>query len=307
MKHTTIFRQAWDIARDKSRKKLLWFGFIPAFFTTIVTSLAYSVRGYQTWIEAFQGGSIVDVFFEFIRGFWTVITSNPAFGTLLILGIILFTLGYVFIPIIFQGGLMKLLGEVIDDKPNLRYRMGVIYGSRYFFKLFEFKALFAPFRLTYIFVVYWAIRTFEPELLGLMLPPLIIWFIVAAAVNILFIFCEYFIVLQDTGVIDSVKKSVRMVFLNLEQVLYVIALMFLIAFRVVFNIVVTFGIPLMIIFLAGFFASSIISSIALILAILAGIAALIGVAYINGIIVVFITAAWTLIFNNYLVEMEDKA
>ncbi len=306
MQHNDAFKRAWELANSKKHRKLLWYGFIPAVFTTTLTSVVYSFRGYQYWVELVQGDSIQGFIFGFISSLSSFIFTHPALGTLLILLGVVYGLGYWLIPVYLQGGLMKLLDLIVEGKEP-RFRMGFVYGGQYFFKLFELKALFSPFRLTWIFLLYWFTRTFQPELMGFIFPIIAVWFVIAVIMNFLFIFCEYFIVLENKGVFASVPASIQMVFLHLEQVLYLVLLMFLIGLRVIFNIIITFGLPLLMVFIMGLFAGSVVDWLAMPLIIGGGIVSLLILAYINGIFTVFLTAAWVLMFKQYTLEDQKSA
>lgn len=300
-----LFKKAWELATLRKYRRLLWYGFIPSLFTTVLTVGAYSFRGYQYWAEGFQKQDVPGFIFWALNEFLRFSLSSPAIGIMMFLGISILVITYMTLPVIFQGGLMKLIADIQDGK-EVQYRTGVIYGARHFFKLFEFKAIFSPFRLTWISLTYWVVSTFLPQNVALFFGPLALWFIVAVIVNILFIFCEYYIVLHEEKIIPSIRKSSRMVFMNIEQVMHILILMFFIGLRVILNLVLTFAIPLGILFIGGYFAQSILEAYVVPLAIGVGGALLIFLAYINGIIAVFTTAAWTILFRNYTEGLEIK-
>lgn len=304
MSHVEIFKKAWELATLKQYKKLLWYGFVPAFFTTILSTISYSFRGYQYWLELVRGGDIRMTLLAFAEGTWSFLMSNPAIFAALIVIAILFTVSYMLMPVFCHGGLVKLILDILQDK-EVKYRIGFVYGSKYFFPLFEYKALFQPFRTTWPIITYWAIHTFSPQLAPIMIYPIGVWLIISIVANLLFVFSEYFIVLEDMPILPAIGKSIRTVFLNFEQVLYIILLLVLIGVRVIFNILLVFGIPALIIIVAGFFASSVVATIAMIAAVVLGIILLGVLAYVNAIITVFITAAWELIFFEYTKSKEE--
>ena len=303
MSHVDIFKKAWELATLRKYKKLLWYGFIPAFFTTILSTISYSLRGYQYWLELFAGGDIRFTLLALVQGTWAFLSANPALLIVLLVIAVLFTVSYMLMPVFCHGGLVRLILDILQEK-DVKYRIGFVYGSKYFFPLFEYKALFQPFRTTWPVLTYWAIHTFSPELVPIMAAPLVVWMIISLLASVLFVFSEYFIVLEDMPMLPAIGKSIRTVFLNLEQVLYIILLLLLIGLRVIFNIILVFGIPALIIVVAGFFASSVLATIAMILAVLLGIVLLGVLAYVNAIVTVFTTAAWELIFFEYTKSKE---
>ena len=300
-----LFKKAWELSTLAKYKRLLWYGFIPSIFTTVLTTLAYSFRGYQYWQEKFQHQNIAGYLLELMGEFFRFIATNPGIGILTFLGGTILVLTYMLLPIIFQGGLMKLIADIQDGK-EVRYRSGIIYGAHHFFKLFEFKSLFSPFRLTWISLALWVIGTFDPQNYTTFLVPIILWGLVAVAANLLFIFCEYFIVLHEIKIIPAIRKSSRLVFMNIEQVIHIVVLMFVIGLRVIFNLVLTFAIPLGILIIGTYFAQSYIASYTFALSIIVGTLLIIFVSYINGIIAVFTTAAWTILFRSYTEGLEIK-
>lgn len=304
MSHVEIFKKAWELATLRPYKKLLWYGFVPAFFTTILSTVAYSFRGYQYWLELVAGGDVRMTILSFLQGSWAFLSANPAIFVALILVGVLFAVSYMLLPVFCHGGLVRLILDILQNK-EVKFRVGFVYGSKYFLSLFEYKALFQPFRTTWPFMTYWAIHTFSPELMTIMIYPIGVWFIISLIASVLFVFSEYYIILEDTPVLASIGKSIRAVFLNLEQVLYIILLLILIGARVIFNTLIVFGIPALIIIATGMFASSVLATIAITSAIVLGIVLLGVLAYINAIITVFITAAWELIFFEYNKSKEE--
>lgn len=303
MDYVPIFGKAWELSTLGKYKKLLWFAFFPALMTTVITTLVYSLRGYQYWEEFFGTKSMLEIMMDISGAIVSVLSSNVGLGIIAVIFVILFTLAYWLFPAYFHGGLIKMIPEAAGGK-EVRFRTGVIYASEYFLPLFEYKVLFSPFRLSWVFVTYWLIRTFMPEILGVMLIPIGIWFVVNLIVTVFFIFTEFFIVLDDDRVIPAIGKSIKLVFMNLEQVVYILFLVLLIGLRVIFNTAITFGVPALVIFLGSLVASSVLSIIVFIVAILLGLALLLLVTYINAIIDVFFTAVWAMLFARYKRETE---
>ena len=304
MSHVEIFKKAWELATLRKYKKLLWYGFVPAFFTTVLSSVSYSFRGYQYWLELVEGGDIKMTILSFFQGTWAFLTANPTLLIALILIGILFAACYMLLPVFCHGGLVRLILDILQQK-DIKYRVGFVYGSKYFLPLFEYKTLFQPFRTTWPIITYSAIHIFSPELLPIMIYPLAIWLVISLIASVLFVFSEYFIVLEDMPILAAIGKSISTVFLNLEQVLYIILLLLLIGGRVILNTLIIFGIPALIVIVAGFFASSVVATIAMVAAVALGLILLGVLCYINAIITVFITAAWELIFFEYNKSKEE--
>lgn len=298
MTQQEIFRKAWSIARLGKYKKILWFGFIPAFLTTVVSSLVYSFRGYQYWVELFEGRSILEVASNFSSTFFGFLGGQPLLTFVLLVCILLFALCYMMLPIFLHGGLIKLTEQAIKGE-SIRLRNGLIYSSEHFLKLFENDAITYPFRLSLIFMVFWAVNTFAPPFLPFILLPLACWLVVSLIITILLLFTDYYIVLRGEGIFPSFMSSMRTVFLNLEEVVHMVFLMILIALRVLLNTVISLGLPVVVLYIFSSFTSPLLSWLAWPTAVFIGLIALTFLSYINAIFSVFLTAAWTLTFMKY--------
>lgn len=306
MTHQEIFRKAWSVARLRKYKKLLWFGFVPAFLTTVVSSLVYSVRGYQYWVELFMGENILEVAGTFSGTFFTALSGQPLLLMALIVVIALFAACYMLLPIFLHGGMIKLTEQAILGEP-IRIRMGLLYSSQHFLRLFEADAITYPFRLSLVFLIYWAVRTFAPELVVLILFPLGCWLIVSILMNVMLLFTDYYIVLKEEHIFPSFMASMQTVFLNIEEVLSMLMLLIMIALRILLNTAMAIGIPLFAMYVFSWFTSSLLAWLAWPVAIVIGFGSLTLLSYINAIFSVFLTAAWTLMFMKYTDTLPREA
>ncbi|MFN7160793.1 MAG: hypothetical protein ACK4NC_04260 [Candidatus Gracilibacteria bacterium] len=298
----SIFKKAWEITTDEHNARLFWYGFIPALLTTIISSLTYSFQGYRYWTEFVVQGDVRSAVLNLFGSFFGYLGANLGMGIILIFLGIIFFLAYYFLPIIFHGGLIKILPKVLD-REAVKFRMGLVYGGRYFFKLFEYKTLFSPFKITWVLLTYSILKIFSPELLGPMAIPLIVWFIINVLINLLFVFVEYFIVLKDKLVLDSIRASMKMVFLHMEDVLLMIGLILLMEVRILINVLFLVGIPLLFFFLLSFITNTLLISIGTGFIVILAIALLLFISYLNAHITVFITSAWLLTFMYFQNEL----
>lgn len=305
MTQQEIFRKAWAIARLSKYKKLLWFGFIPAFLTTVVLSAVYAMRGYQYWVELFEGRSFLTIGSSFLTSFFGFLGGQPLLAVLLIVVLAIFAGCYMLLPIFFHGGLIKLTSEAIHGE-QLRMRMGVIYSSQNFLQLFETNALTYPFRISLVFIVYWVVRTFEPQFIPFILIPLACWLVVSVVMTVLLLFTEYYIVLRGENIFKSYMSSMQTVFLNLEEVVNMLLLCILIGLRVLLNTGVAIGVPLLVMYIFSLFTSSLLAFLAWPVAILVGLLSLTLLSYINAVFAVFLTAAWTLTFMKYTDTLPES-
>ena len=245
-----------------------------------------------------MGENILNVAGTFGSTFFSSLAGQPLLMLLMIVFIALFAACYMLLPIFLHGGMIKLTEQAILGEP-IRIRMGLLYSSQHFLRLFEADAITYPFRLSLVFMIYWAVRTFAPELLVLVLFPLGCWFLVSILMNVMLLFTDYFIVLKEEHIFPSFMTSMQTVFLNIEEVLSMLMILILIALRVLLNTAIAIGVPLLVMYVFSWFTSSLLVSLAWPVAILIGIASLTMLSYINAIFSVFLTAAWTLMFMKY--------
>lgn len=302
----SIFTKAWEITTDEHNSRLFWYGFVPALLTTVLSALTYSFQGYRYWTEFVVQGDVRSAVLNLFGSFLTFFAENLGTGLLILFLGILFFLAYYFLPIIFHGGLIKILPKVLD-REVVKFRMGLVYGGRYFFKLFEYKTLFSPFRITWVLLTYSILKIFSPELLAPMAIPLILWFIINVSVNLLFVFVEYFIVLKDMLVLESIRASMKMVFLHIEDVLLMIGLILLMELRMLINVLFLVGIPLLFFFLLSFFTNTLLINIGTGFIVGIAIALLLFISWLNAHITVFITSAWLLTFLYFQKELPVEA
>lgn len=299
----SLFIKAWEITVDDKNHKLFWYGFIPALLTTMLSTLTYSFQGYRYWTEFVARGDVRKTVLDLFASFFAFFGKNPGMGMFLLFCGVLFFLAYYFLPIIFHGGLVKIIPMVLQEE-KVKFRMGLVYGGRYFFKLFEYKTLFSPFRITWVFLSYSIFKIFAPDLLPPLAIPLIIWLIVNIAINLLFLFVEYFIVLKDMGVLESIRASIKMVFMHIEDVLLMIGLILLMEARMLISVLFIICIPLLLFFSLNFFSNTLLLQAGPFLTVSLGILLLFFISYLNSYITIFITSAWTLTFLSFSKDIE---
>lgn len=288
-----IVRKAWQITQVHL-KKLIWYGSIPAFFTVIVSSI-YSLYQYNAFrhSELFAPGEKSDLK-PMLQMIWTWISSHPWGTVLFVIVALLFLLGYVILPPIFNGTLIAAVMRIHDFKP---IDGSLETGLRKFFPLFEFGLLTGSFGVLTLFTEgsfilrWWGVNVFLVAL-----PMLIFISIIGLIITFLFTYAQYYIVLQDSSLIGSIKESVILVLSNFRKTILIFLLMLLIGVRVVLNVVLVLLIPMGMVALGSFF-SHIFSSI-IILSLLGAVALalLLVSSYLFGLFHIFSTAVWVLTF-----------
>lgn len=190
----------------------------------------------------------------------------------------------------------------------LSTRQIIIDGFQYFPKLVELHAIFAPFSfMTITFFSITMYRYYHGEIYDhIFLPAIIFFAICALVINIFTIFCPFFIVLEDTPVMGSIKKSIALAFVNLEVTLSVIIIMVLVNIRVIINVIVVLGVPMGLFFALSFFAKSSWFGFAITTVAIIGIGLLALSAYLTAILEVFSNAVWVRSYEALRAKQEAE-
>jgi len=288
-----IVRKAWQVTQVHL-KKLIWYGAVPAFFSTLVSStyLAYQYNAFkQSALFAEQEGVGL---FKDIRFVWSIVSVHPKLTVfLVILGILIF-IGYVLIPPIFRGTLIHALYRIKNYEPIMG---SVEIGVRRFFPMFEFAIITGSFSIITVFTeASFILRWWGESVFFITLPVLLFIAAVGLIATFLFTYSEYFIILEDRRLIESIKESVILVISNLRKTILIFILMLLIGARIILNVILILFIPMGVIILTSWLATTFLHAIGFIIVGLFALAVLVVASYLMGLFNVFSTAVWVFTF-----------
>jgi len=190
-------------------------------------------------------------------------------------------------------------------------RDGIRYGFLSFLPLFEYSWLTRTFSL--VSMISWTSfvgRNLGWDALNAFLPIMIFLAIVGIVLTIIFTYTEFFIVIDDRRVIESIAKSSVLVVTHLEQTLLLLILMLIISVRIIVQIVFVLLIPAIIALIIYFVTSAAVPIVALTAGGVIGLLLLFLAAYLNSIIHVFAASVWTFTFleltHDEYVSARDK-
>lgn len=294
MKSSEVIRIAWQITN--STKGLLWFGVIPAIFSTLVGIgyIAYQFLAFQ--VSPFFG----DKHFDFTRIESLVLGfagQHHGISIFVIVLSIIVGILYFLLPPFCEGGIIGLVSAIWKEKEDVRPGDGMAIGAQNFLKMFEFRLAVGAFSfLEFLTIVSMTVRKlgFTPWLLTL----LSFLFVASFIMSFLFIYTPNFVVLEKRSLISAFGGSAKLVVSNLRKTFLMWLLILLISIRVVINVVLVFLIPLLVAFVTNFFVSTIALTIGIVLAFFVGFLVILLAAYLAGILHVFTVTAWTLTFLN---------
>lgn len=300
MDSRNIVRKAWQITQVYL-KKLIWYGSIPAFFNILVSStyLTYQFNAFRhsALFNPEEDQNILGT----ANTVWEVVREHPKLSvSLIIIAAIIFAC-YSLLPPIFNGMLISAVTRIHDYHS---FDGVAETGVRRFFPMFEFRALMGAFSITTLFTESsFILRWWGESIFYVVLPFLLFIAIVGFIMSILFTYSEFFIVLDNKGIIGSISESCVLVIANIRKTILIFILTLLIGVRAILNVILVLLIPFLIVVLTSYFATLQFALLGIILGIGVGIVLSTLAAYLLGLFHIFTTTVWVLTFK----EITQKA
>jgi hypothetical protein len=296
-----IVRKAWQVTQVHL-KKLIWYGAVPAFFSTLVSStyLAYQYNAFKN-AAALAGHEGVGLVKD-INIAWDIISAHPKLTVVFVILGILVILGYILIPPIFRGTLIHALMK-IKNYESIEGSMEV--GVRRFFPMFEFALVSGVFSIITIFTESsFILRWWGESVFFILLPVLLFITAIGLIASFLFTYAEYFIVLQDHRLIKSIGESVILVISNMRKTILIFILMLLIGARIILNVLLILFIPMGVVLITGYLATTYLQTVGIVILSIFALAVLLVTSYLMGLFNVFATAVWVFTYS-VLVEKSQ--
>lgn len=289
---------------------VIWYALVPAILTTLIGILyfGYQVMAFRT-SELFnwQGQSFA---FELITNVLNFIQNNIEISVPLIIGAIVIGILFLLLPTLADASMIQVIARRRNGQKTGLVD-GVKFGMLRFLPLFEYSLVIRTFSFVSISAeAAFIIRNFGPDAFNSLMPVLIIFAVVALILHILFTFAEYYIVIDETGVMSGIVKSCTLVIMNVQQTFMLVILMLIIASRILIQMILVIVIPVIIITGLAFYASVNLPEYGLI--ILSGISVvfIIFASYLAAVVHIFSVAVWTYTFLDFtdqeLISAREK-
>ncbi|MCD6109868.1 hypothetical protein J7J83_03875 [bacterium] len=301
MNYKTRIYEAWQFTQS-NKEIIRWYAFLPALLSTIVGI------GYVTYqILAFKSSELFD---DAPRSFaYTLVTTILDFIhnnfeltiPIIVTGLVLVLL-YFLLPVLLDASMIQVIARRRHNQ-KVSLPEGIKYGLLRFLPFFEYFLLMGTFSFISISAeAAFILRNLGPEVFKTLLPIIGIILFVAFILHILFTFAQYYIIIDETGVMDGIVKSCTLVILNIQQTFMLVILMLIIAVRILIQIVLVIIVPAIIIVGLGYYASVSLPEYGLI--ILGGLSVvfLLFAAYLAAVVHVFSVAVWTYTFLDFTSE-----
>lgn len=306
MNYKKLIVESWEYTQ-KNKSLIRWYGFFPAIFTTTV-GIGFALYQFFSFKKSYLFSDHHESFFEEAAVFiWEFFTHHLDQSVLMITFVILFALFYLFYPVIAKASAIQMIARNRNGQPAT-VGTGLRYGIRAFLRLFEYDLLFKTFAFFSVLIeMSFALRNLEPSLFKVLLIPFIIYIFISLLLTLLFTFAEFFIVIDEDGVFDSMRKSAKLVISHWKHAFFITLLMILIGVRIIIQAVLVFVIPILIVLVMGYATTVVLPTATIILASILGGLGLLLAAYLNGIVDIFSYTVWTYTFLALSEEKEISA
>ncbi|MFH1283971.1 MAG: hypothetical protein ABIH78_00040 [Candidatus Peregrinibacteria bacterium] len=295
MNYRKIIAESW-LYTQKNKKLILWFGFLPALFTTTF-SVGYLAYQFFAFKKSYLFDDSDESFLHEVAAFiWTFIRDHVSLTVPLVIVAAIFAIVYLLFPTLAKASSIQMIARNRNNQPA-GVGTGLRHGIMSFLPLLEYHLLIKTFAFFSIIIeMAFVLRNLGPVIFKLFLPVFIIFVIISLVLTILFTYADFFIVVDDDGVFESMKKSAKLVVMNLKHTFLVTILMLIIGIRIVIQVILVFLIPALIVLITGYIATVTLPVTSVIVGGLVGFVALIIAAYLNGIVDIFSYTVWTFTF-----------
>jgi len=290
--------QAWEVLNQHPGLK--WYGMISSFFGLFWGLAHLGYQGVAFW-NMYAAHTMEKSYLERMSANLGLLKSFVFDHPDLIVGLIVLAVivlaGHFVLNPILEGGLISLVGSILNgEKPRLI--KGLPLGVLYIFPLMEFEFITAYFSVSVLlFELFWAVRNFGWGAFGFVMIPIAVLGLAGLVISFLFTYARFFIVLESKNVISAVIQSVKLVIFNLEQTVVLLLLTLLIVIRILLNVILVVVVPGIVIALIVGLSSSFLKTTGVVIGGALGLLLFLAVTYLSGIVHVFTTIAWTILFK----------
>ncbi|HEY5714655.1 MAG TPA: hypothetical protein VIT68_04875 [Candidatus Gracilibacteria bacterium] len=296
MNYAEIIQKSWYLTQQQP--KLKWFVFVPSFIGVIIFAIEIA---WQLFLFLDEWGYVKIDFLEVILSVTGFVLQSG-----LIVWIIIFVLLALFfmyiLPSWVEGVLIFSVKHLLfDPEQNIHMRQRMVQGFEVYFRIFETRALlgvFSPWTILLFSATLY--RYYHETLFKVIWPFLLLFGIISLFVTLFTHFAEHFVVYEEAAVVEALRKSVTLVFLNIGSMMAVFLIMMLVNLRVMINVLLVIGVPLAVIWIFTYYSSSFVQVLTIIIAII--LIAL--TSYLGAVLEIFSTAVWT---HTYLFFKKQQA
>lgn len=306
MNYKKLIAEAWE-STQKEKGLIFWYGFIPSILTTTFGFFyfSYQVMAFKKshLFDDAEESFLTDVFkygFSFFENRMSLLIP-------FIVIVVIFMVFYLLYPTIARVASVQAIARR-RNKQSSGPGIGLKYGIVSFLPLFEYHLLIKTFSLFAILIeIAFALRNLPIVIFELLLPVLILVLIIGLALTLFLTFTDFFIIIDKDNIVESMKKSTSLVWMNWRHTLLVTILMLIIGIRIIIQALMVFIIPMVIMAATAYMTTVIVPGVSIVLGIISGIIVLLIAAYLNGIVDIFSYTVWTYSFLDLTAQEEVGA
>ncbi|MDD3861475.1 MAG: hypothetical protein PHP74_01115 [Candidatus Gracilibacteria bacterium] len=307
MDYKQIIAESWGYTQ-KNKKLILWFGFLPAMFTTSVGAgyIAYQLFAFKTsWMfDDAEHSSLTQV----ITFIWDFLKAHVSWTIPLIIVAVLFFIFYMLFPTIAQASAIQMIARNRNGQKEAGVGTGLRHGIMSFLPLFEYHLLIKTFSFFSILIeMSFVVRNLGPAIFKFLMPVFIIFIFISLLLTLLFTYTDFFIVIDRKRVFESMKESGKLVITHWQSTFLITILMIIIGVRIVIQAFLVLAIPGIIILVSGYIATMTLLVTGVIVGLIIGSIVLVIAAYLNGVVDIFSYSVWTFTFLALTSEKELSA
>jgi len=306
MNYKRIIAEAWEFTQN-NKKMIIWYAFLPAVIETL-TGIGY--LGYQFF--AFKSSPLFENWrdsfgFVLFTTVLNVLNANISNIGPLIAAAIILTIMYLVVPSICEGAIVQLIARKKNGQ-DVKIRHGIKYGLWSFLPLFEYSWVSRTISYASVLSLMSSVaRNLGIDAFYALSIVFILYAIISFILTLLFIYTEFFIIIDDRKVFDSIARSSKLVISHLEETIMLSIMMLIISARILVQIIFVLLIPAIIIASIYLFAATSVPIAGVMIGGVLGIILLYIAAYLSSTIHVFAATVWTFTFLEFTSEQAVSA
>jgi len=306
MNYKRVIAEAWEFTQD-NKKMIIWYAFLPAVIETLV-GIGY--LGYQFF--AFKSSPLFENWkqsfgYVLVTTVLNVLKENISSIVPLIVVAIIVTILYLVVPPVCEGAIVQLIARKKNGQ-DVRMRNGIKHGLWSFLPMFEYSWVAKGIGYTSVLGLMSTVaRNLGMNVFYAFLFVFITYEIICIVLTLLFTFSEFFIIIDDRRVFDSIARSSQLVISHLEETIMLSIMMLIISVRILVQLLFVLLIPAIITASIYLFAATSIPVVGIIIGGVLGLILLYIAAYLSGTIHVFAATVWTFTFLEFTSEQAVSA
>ena len=254
MNYKRIIAESWSYTQ-RNKRLIFWFGFLPAILTTTVGVgyIAYQIFAFKTsWMFDDAKESSL---FQVVNFIWEFVKSHVSWTLPLVIIAIIFFIFYILFPTIAKASSIQMIARNRNGQ-QAGVGTGLRHGIMSFLPLFEYHLLIKTFAFFSILIeMSFVIRNLGLTIFNFLLPAFIVFIFISLLLTLLFTYTDFFIVIDDKRVFESMKASGKLVITHWQSTFLVTILMVIIGVRIIIQALVVLAVPGIIILVSGYIAT----------------------------------------------------